>query len=399
MDETRTTNHVPRADDEISLLDLVIVLAKHKKLVLGLPLIAAIVAAIVSLLMTPIYTATTKILPPQQQQSTAAAMLGQLGALAGAAGGTLGIKNPADLYVGMLKSRTVADSLIERFDLAKLYEKKLQSAARKTLEKVTDVKAGKDGLITIDVDDTSPQRAAALANAYIEELTKLTSVLAVTEAAQRRLFFERQLLEAKNNLVKAEISARRALNQGGIAMVDEQGRSMVETTAALRAQIAAKEVQIGSMKAFATDQNPEFVKARQELAALKQQMARIEGAGEAGAASGKASTSEQGLRNLALLRDVKYYEVLFELLAKQYELAKIDEAKEGAVIQIVDKAVVPDRRSSPKRSLIVMLATLVAGVIAVLLVFIKEFVEKARRNRETSERLELLRHYLGFRGK
>lgn len=388
------TNNEPQSEDEISLLDLLIVLAKHKKLILGLPLAVAIVAVIYSLLLPPIYTATTKILPPQQSQSSAAAMLSQLGgAMGGLAGGISGIKNPNDLYVAMLKSRTLADNMIQRFDLKGVYQAQQISGVRAALEGASKVTSGKDGIITIEVDDKDPKRAAALANGYVEELTKLNNTLAVTEAGQRRLFFEQQLRLAKDNLARAETAAKSALDNGGISMVEEQGKSMVGTTAQLRAQIAVKEVQIGAMKSFAAERNPDLLKAQQELAVMRQQLAKMEGGEESLGNPGKGANG-QGLTNLALLRDVKYHEVVFELLAKQYEMAKLDEAKDSALIQVLDKAIEPDRKSKPKRAQIVILATLAAGFIAILWAFMKEAGEKARQNPEQVERLNLLRRYL-----
>ena len=175
-------------EESIGLIDLAIVLARHKKLVIGLPIFAAVFAAVVSFLLPNIYTATTKVLPPQSGQSSSAALLAQLGGVAGGiAGGITGLKNPADLYVGMLKSRTVADALIKRFDLSKVYDQTLQSRAREQLASNTAIAAGKDSIITIDVDDMGPQRAADIANGYVEELFKLTTVMAVTEASQRGL--------------------------------------------------------------------------------------------------------------------------------------------------------------------------------------------------------------------
>lgn len=398
-DEPRLTNHELREEDEISLLDLAIVIAKHKLLVVGLPFVVAIGAAIISLLLPEKYTATTRILPPQQSQSSATAMIGQLGALAGGAAGALGIKNPVDLYVGMLKSRTIADRLIERFKLQQVYELKRLSDVREKLQNVSKIAAGKEGLITIDVEDHDPVRAAAVANAYVDELLKLTSTLAVTEAGQRRVFFERQLDQAKNNLLQAELAARGALEHGGIAMVDAQGKSMVETSALLRAQIAAKEVEINSMQSFAAQGNPALSKARQELAALRQQIMKIETGDNVSSSGMRSGTKEQGVKNLTLLRDVKYNEFLFELLGKQYELARIDEAKEGAVIQVVDKAIQPDRRSSPKRMLIVLLSALAAGMVALLLAFMREALHNARRNPETSQRFATLHQYLAWRRK
>ena len=397
--EPRDPSHDPRTtdhEDEISLLDLLIVLAKHKKLILGLSFVVAVLAAGISLLLPNIYTGTTKIMPPQQNQLAGAAMLAQLGGgLGGLAGGVAGLKNPSDLYVGMLKSRTVADNIIQRFGLTQLYDVDYLSEARKHLEKVSDVTSGKDGIITVEVDDKDPKRAADLANAYADELLKLTQVLAVTEASQRRLFFERQLAQAKDNLTKAEVSARQALQQGGLVKVDDQGRGMVETTARLSAQITVKEVQIGAMRTFAADRNPDLLLAQQELESMKHELAKIEGAGATKSAT--LGPTGQGIENLRLLREVKYHEVIFELLAQQYGLAKIDEAKDSTVVQVMDKAIEPDRRSKPKRLLIVLLSALVAGFLAALWAFVREAIVKARSDPQQAARLEALNRYRAWR--
>ena len=392
-------------DDEINLFDLLIVLAKHKLMVLGFPLVAGVLAVIVSLLLPNIYTATTKILPPQQGQAGgAAAMLAQLGGLAGAAGGIAGIKNPSDLYIGMMKSRTVADNIIQRFDLLKIPGEtatKLPSGARAELAGVTVIAAGKDGIINIDVDDKDPKRAADLANAYVEELMKLTQVLAVTEASQRRLFFERQLGQAKESLAKAEVAARGAMQSGGLMQVEGQGRTLVETTARLRGQITVKEVQIGAMRSFATDRNPDMRMAQQELDTLKYELARLEGSGSAGqakaAAERQGDKAGSGIDSVRLLRDVKYQETVYELLAKQFELAKIDEAKESTVVQVLDKAIEPDRKSKPKRSIIVLLATLAALFVGVIGAFVREALVKAKADPGQAERLGEFRRAIAWR--
>jgi len=384
------------ADQEVSLLDLLIVLAKHKRLVLGLPAAAAVVSIIVSLMLPNIYTGTTKVLPPQQTQSTSA-VLAQLGSLAGLAGGAIpGLKNPNDLYVGMLKSRTVADNIIRRFDLNQLYDKKYQSETRKRLEKETTIVAGKDGIITVEVDDEDPKRAADLANAYVDELFKLTTVLAVTEASQRRLFFERQLDLARVSLVKAETEARKALEQGGLAAVDSQGRTAVETAARLRAQISVKEVQIGAMRTFASEGNPELKRAQQEIEVMKRELAKSEGATGNKIVETVANRGS-GIDNFGLLRNVKYYETMYGLLAQQYETAKIDEAKDSAIIQVMDKAIEPDRKSKPRRSLIVVLSTLVVGLLSVFWAFAHEALEKTRNDPERAQRLARLKAYLQIR--
>jgi uncharacterized protein involved in exopolysaccharide biosynthesis len=385
-------------EEEVSLLDLLIVVAKHKRTILGATLAAALLSGIVSLLLPKYYTGTTRILPPQQSASAATALLNQLGGafggLASAAGGALGIRNPSELFVGMLKSRTIADNLIARFELGKVYDEDYISETRKRLAKETTISTGRDGIITVEVDDKDPKRAAEMANSYIEELKKLTKTLAVTEASQRRLFFEQQLLQAKDSLTAAEIAARQGLQKGGIAQVDAQGRSMIEVTARLRAQISAKEVQLGAMRTFAAEGNPELQRTQQELEALRRELSRIEGTSASPATSVDASRAS-GLDNLGRLRDVKYYEFLYELLAKQYELAKIDEAKDATIIQVVDTAVEPDRKSRPKRALIVILATFATFIGAVIWVLVREAVAKG--GPEQAARLKALGTYLRWK--
>lgn len=380
-------------DEQFSLLNLLITLAERKKLIIGFPFVVAIVAAVITLLIPNVYTATTRILPPQSQSSATAMLAQQLGGLAGFAGGIAGIKNPNDLYVGMLRSRSVADNLIQRFDLNKLYKQELQSDTRGRLEKNTVIASGKDGIISIQVDDSDPKRAADIANAYADELSKLTKVLAVTEASMRRLFFEKQLADAKQNLIAAEMAARQALESGGIVQVEGQGRALAEMTARLRSQIAVKEVQVGAMRTYAADRNPELRVAVQELELLKRELAKAEGvAGDVH--EGATTRSGNGLKSVGLLRNVKYYETMYELLAKQLELAKIDEAKDYAVVQVMDRAIEPDRKSKPKRAQIVLISALVAGVIAVLLALADSAIGNLLKNPAWAGRFSRLKFRL-----
>lgn len=372
---------------ELSLLDLALVLARHKDLVFKLTAAAAIVAAAVSFALPNIYTGTTKVLPPQQSSSAAAAMLSQLGGL----GGIGGIKNPADTYIGMLKSRTVADKLIQRFDLMTVYDQKYPSTTRKELASLTSITSGKDGILTIEVDDEDPQRAADLANAYVDELLKLTTVLAVTDAAQRRLFFERQLSQAKEKLTLAEAAAKQAIDRGGLSNVEAQGRAALELTARLRAQVAVKEVQISAMRGFAAAQNPNLRMAEQELAGLKAELAKIDGTQTSGETS---SGNNEGFASLRLVRDVKYHEVVFELLAKQFELAKLEEAKDSSVVQVMDVAVAPDRKSKPKRAIIILLATIAGFLLSLIVVFVKEAWANGQRDPAQAERYAKLREQI-----
>jgi uncharacterized protein involved in exopolysaccharide biosynthesis len=236
------------------------------------------------------------------------------------------------------------------------------------------ISAGKDGLINIEVEDRDQKLVAKLANSYVAELLQLTRVLAVTEASQRRVFYERQLEGAKDNLVKAEMSLKGALDAHGVISVDSEGRAMVETVARLRAQVSAKEIQLGSLRAFLTPSNPQYMRAEEELASLRSELSRLEN-GRAGVQALPANgegTKVGGFENIKLLRDVKYYQMLYELLAKQYEAARLDEAKDPSIIQVLDPAVEPERKSKPHRALIAVLSAFAAFFVAVVTAFVKE---------------------------
>jgi tyrosine-protein kinase Etk/Wzc len=375
------------AVSRIHLLDIATVLAKHKLLVLGVPLLVGILAVIYAWLLPNIYTATTRLLPPQQNQSSASAVLSQLGNLGLSA--PTG-KNTSEIYIAILRSRTLADSLIDRLDLNSIFKQKLRSGAREALRGMTTITATKDGLISIDVDDQVPKRAAQIANAYVEELYKINSVLALTEASQRRLFFERQFAQARDNLVKAEYAAKTALEKGGLAQVEGQARSMLEMSARLRGQITVKEVQIAAQRSFATENNPEIILAQKEIEAMRRELARIEGAAAPGG-EGVEPRRGRGMDNFGLMRNLKYYETLYEMLSRQYEVAKLDEAKDASLIQVLDSAVEPDTRSRPQRRRIVTWAVAVAAMLAIALAFMLEAIRRDSADPEQRRRLERLR--------
>ena len=386
---------VAHADDEIHVLDMLIVLARHKKIVIGTPIVIGALAIALSLMMTPIFTSTAKIMPPQQQQSSGvAAMLGQLGSLGNAASGIAGLKNPNDLYVGLLESRTVSDNLIAKFKLMDRYKKKTMDDTRAALKNVTDVDNGKkDGLISIKVNDVSPQFAADLANGYVEELVKLTQTTALTESSQRRLFFEKQLNEVKNQLASAEIAMRETQEKTGMILPDGQVQAIIASVAQLKGLITAKEVQLNAMRIFATGKNPDFLRGQEELRGLQAQLAKLGGQQQGKATDFMVATEKLpavGVEYARSLRDVKYYEAIFELLAKQFELAKIDEAKESSLIQTLDTAVPADRKTAPKRAIIVLASVFGGVMLGILLAFIREAYERSRQNTESNNRWKQL---------
>jgi uncharacterized protein involved in exopolysaccharide biosynthesis len=395
-EETAGHNSIKPDDDanEVSFLDMLIALAKHKKLLLGLPLLGALAAGGASLAMPDIYRASTVLLPPQQQQSGASALLSQLGGVAGVAAGMAGLKNPNDLYVGMLKSRTVADQLIGQFDLARVYGIKSKDELRRLLAENTAISPGKDGLITIQVEDWDKKRVTQLANGYVDQLLRLTRVLAVTEASQRRVFFERQLELAKNNLAKVEMSLKDTLDTHGVISVDGESRAVVETIARLRAQVSAKEIELNSMRAFVTTSHPGFRRLEEELTSLRSELAKLENGRGPVAVGDQQQTKQTGLDSIQRLRDLKYHQMLYELLAKQYEAARIDEAKDPSVIQVLDPAVEPERHVRPKRALMVLLGVVGGFFVGVLGAFFIEMKKKALGEPAVNARWTELRAHL-----
>jgi uncharacterized protein involved in exopolysaccharide biosynthesis len=378
----------------MSMVELLIVLAKHKRTIFGMTFGAALVSVAVSLVLPNTFQASTKLLPPQQTQSSAAALLSQLGGIAGAAASSaVGLKNPNDLYVGMLKSRTIADRLVVQFDLKKVYGVGSQEKARKRLEANTVITSGKDGLISIEVEDTDKKLVAPIANAYVTELFRLMKTLAVTDASQRRLFYERQLESTRDNLSKAEIALKTTMDTRGVISVDSESRSILETVARLRAQVSAKEIQLSSMRAFVTATNPEYRRAEEELNGIRGELTRLENGRGNEAASGEKKT---GLENIKLLRDLKYQQMLYEVLAKQYEVARIDEAKDPSVIQVLDPAIEPERKSKPRLALILIGFTSVAFFGAVSLAFFLEARRKALLSPVGAAQWAELKSYLKF---
>jgi len=393
--------YVAPGEEEISVLELLLVVVRRRRLIVRLTVGLTLIAVAVSFLLPNKYTATTAILPPQQGGSTGATLMAQLsglGSVASLAGGALGLKNPNDLQVALLKSQTVEDAMIDRFHLMDLYRAKRRSDARLKLEKRVEIENGaKDGLIRISVTDRDPRRAADLANGYVEEFKKFSSTLAVTEASQRRLFFEQQLSQAKDNLASAEEDLKRTEQKTGVLQLDSQDRALIESVAQLRAQIAAKEVQIRAMQSFAAGENPDLAMAEQELQGLKAEEAKM-GATPSGASDAplipKGVMQQSGLEYVRKLRDVKYFETIFDLLARQYEAAKVDEARQGAVVQVVDPALVPDHHSSPKRTLIVLGAVVLGILLGVVWAFVAEGLARIASNPEEGPRLLALRQSL-----
>ena len=382
-DTTQAAFSPATGNDDVDLLDLLQVVAENLRLLIIGPLLAGLVALGVTFVIAPTYTATTRFMPPLQQQSSAAMMLQSLGALGGLAGAATGLKNPNDQFIGLVGSESVANALVDQFKLVSRYEVDFKVDARLQLSKLTRVTAGKDNLITIEVDDKDPAFAAQIANANVDELAKLLSRLAITEAQQRRAFFEKQLVQTRQNLAVAESALRTSgVNSSAAKSSPEVA---IKALAETQARIAAQEVKISTMRGYLTESSPDFKLALTELHALRAQLGKVESS-----AAGSTPANGADSNYIARLRDVKYNETLNELFSRQFELAKADEAREGPVIQIVDVAVAPERRSKPKRALTAILVSLVSGMLLLLFVYIRQGFRGAAKAPESAAKINTL---------
>lgn len=357
----------------IDLPELVSTLAHRWRFLLAITIGGGVAAALVAISLPNMYTAAALILPPVKPQSLSSVLMGQFGGMAGALAPSLGLKDPNELYIGILRSRTTNDAMVSQFGLQQVYSSKTKEDARLVLLDRASFTSGKDSMLKLSVEDHSPQRAAVLANAFIAELTRQNNRLAITESSQRRLFFEHEVEAEKNALAAAERALQETERRTGVVEVSNQAQVVIASIARLRAEIVVQEVSLGRLQMGGTADNPEVAKQQMALSALRSQLAKLE-RGNSRLESGDplipvANVPEAGLEYLRALREVKYHDSLLEVLAKQYEAARIDEAKEAPVIQVVDTAVPPERKSGPHRALLSLVGAMVSGFAAIVFVY------------------------------
>jgi uncharacterized protein involved in exopolysaccharide biosynthesis len=394
------------SEGEMNLLDVLVQLAIRKGLIAKVAGAALLVGVLLCIFLPVKYTAQTDLMPPQQSPSAASLMIGQLSAvggmssLASLAGGGLGLKSPNDIYIGLLQSRPVADAIIKEFDLTKVYGSKDMTAARKKLDEYTDIKSDKSSLLSITVTDRDKNRAAAMANAYTDELRLLTKDIATTEASRRVMFYESQLNDAKDALSNAENNLQNIEQKKGVIQPEAQVRAMIESLTLLRAEVASKQVEVDSLRLSSTENNPQLLLAEQELAALQAQVSRMEQKSQATTGLSSLDLSSlpgAGLDYLRAAREVQYQQALYGLLLKQLDAAKLDEAKDATIIQVVTPAIAPDRKSSPKR-LVIMLVSLFLGLfIGCAMALVSWWISMMQSNPQSAQQWEILKRSLSLR--
>lgn len=382
--------------DEINLFELWQVLVKRKRLIGFIVGSAAMVSLIISLLLPKIYAATTSVLPPQQDTMGMSMGLQQAAGggagLGGLAGGLLGMKTPMDLWVGILKSNAIRDAIINRFDLKKLFDVETIEDARLRLNGVVKVVKAKEDILSITVEDESPERAAQIANAFVEELDKVNQGNVMTSGKRTRLFLEKRLREAKEEVIKTEVAMKVFQEDSKAVKLDEQSKAIIGAIGRVRGELMAKEVELQTMLSFATPTHPQVQLLQSEVTGLRGQMREM-AEGKKGRKNDPFPPEQKdifiptekipdlGLQYARLFRDAKVQETLYGLLTQQYELARIQEAKDSPTVQVLDVAKAPEKKTRPKKALIILLSTTTAAFLSVFLAFFLEFLDKGRNRR------------------
>jgi tyrosine-protein kinase Etk/Wzc len=376
--------NAPLMEDEESSIDvmgLFRTLLRGKRTIAGIALCFFAVFTVVAFRLTPLFTSTASFIPPNLNSgsSMSAALAGQLSALG--AGDLLGSgKSSGELYSGILRSRSIASELIKQFDLMHVFGVKKESLAEKILGAGTDIVADpKSSIVTVSVTNKDPALAHDLANAYMDALRETDGRLALGQSSQRRLFFGQQLAKEKDDLEDAEVELKKTEEQSGLIAPAGQTESEIKTIAETQAQLAVRQVQLAALRDSATEQNPEVVRLRSEIEDLQGQLQRLQNGNGKGTASIPTSkVPEVQLDYVRKEREVKYHESLFELLSKQYEAARLDEAHDAPVLQVLDSASYPDSKSSPKRMYIMLVGLLVGLFAGCAWVLVRDRIQSLR---------------------
>jgi len=339
----------------INLLVIFETLKASRKTIAAVALVSLLLSVATALLLPVRYASVASFIPPtSSSNSSAAALAGQLSALGPTS--LLGaVKTSGDLYAGILKSRSIAEKLIEQYQLEKVYGVKRRSDAVKRLATRTDVEIGvKDSIITLTVSDKDPKRAHDLAQAYLDALHDTNGRLALAESSQRRMFYDQQLAKEKDVLEDAEVDLKKSKEQNGLIAPTGQAAVQIETIARTRAQIAARQIELADLRQSSTQQNPMVIRLNSVIADLQSQLAHLENGGSSKDIGNipVSKVPEVQLDYVRREREVKYHEALFEMIAKQDEVARMDEAHDAPLLQVLDFPSYPDMKSWPPRAII-----------------------------------------------
>jgi tyrosine-protein kinase Etk/Wzc len=398
-------------EKELTLFDLVLILAKRKRLVLVTTFLFTFLVLVALIVMAPVYQGTAKILVPQSSSSSSA-ILSQLAGATGASmvSGILGTGTTCDMYMGLLQSRTVYDAVIEKHKLFDLYKNdrilgswrdyNMVSCREKLYDNFKPQIETDANIIDIVVEDSDATRSAEMANTFLDQLVKLSQTLTFTEAGKRRVYYEGQLKKSYEALSQAEEALQQFQESTGAIQIDQQAQAILATIASIQAQISAKEIQLKVMKTYATENNPDLKRATEELSGLRDQLKKLEE--RENAVSSTASNPSiptgamptLGAAYIRKMRDFKYQETLYLMVLKMVEQAKMDEANDSVIVQVVDRAVTPDRKAKPKMGLMLIAGGVVGFILALFLTFAVEHYERTVRAPGNARKAVDLKRYL-----
>ena len=374
--------------DEATLVGSVLVVWRYLWMILSLFAAALLVTAVVSLKLPRVYESTAAVIAPKE--GSGSTLLGGLAAASGVLQQVSGISLPSltpnrDLLVSVLKSRTMAQAVVARFTLRERYRVPYLEDAIARLQADMVVALSKEGVIAITIADTDPKVAADMANFFVEQLDRLVAQYGTGEAGRQRGFMTEQLARSKADLESAEEKLRRFQERNRAIVLQDQTRGAIEAAARLKGEIMAAQVQLEVMRNFATDANPEVVALRRRVEGMNRQLAQMQ-YGEGGvrqAASDRdrrdfnvpfARVPEVGLELARLTRDAKVQETLVTLLAQQVEQARLAEARDMPVVQVLDRAVPAERPARPRLRLNLAIAGVTSLFVGVCLAFLLEHV-------------------------
>jgi uncharacterized protein involved in exopolysaccharide biosynthesis len=395
----------PAQDGAIDVLDILLVVARDRRRIAIVTLVFFLLGVLLAFILRPTFTASATLLPPQHEQSSLSAVLGQvaIGSLTGLGGASGLLKNPADIYVAMIKSRTASDQVIDRFHLKAVYKTKSMVDTYKALNSHVSVDATKDGLIEIKVKDHDPRRASDIANGLVDALYHLTSSLAITEAAQRRRFFHQQMDNENTALAAAEQKLKATQEKTGLIQLSDQAAVIIRSIANLRAEIVNREVELQAARSYATEENPDVIRLQQQIDSLQKQLAAMESNHEQMKPGNIqvpiVQVPQSSMEYANSLRDVTFHTKLLALIAKEYEAARIDEAKSAPLIQVVDHAVPPDKKSGPPRLLIIVGLAFFGFCVGCVWAFLKRSIERIQATPESAAKLHQLRSAIRLRAR
>jgi uncharacterized protein involved in exopolysaccharide biosynthesis len=339
---------------------------------------ALFASALISILIPSRYQSVTRLMPPDSPSGLGmgllSAMTGRTGmeGLGGIASEVLGVKSSGALFVGVIQSQTVQDRLIKDFNLMRVYHDGKIEDARKDLAEHTDVSEDrKSGIISINVTDHDPKRAAAMAQSYVDELDRLVAQVSTSSARRERIFLEERLKAVKADLDSSARNFSEFASKNTAIDIPAQGKAMVEAAARLQGELIAVQSELEGLKQMYTDENVRVRSARARMDELQKKLNEIGGAGTVGAAK-SADSLYPSIRRLPLLgvtyadlfRQTKIEETVYELLTEQYEMAKVEEAKEIPSVKVLDAAIVPTKKSFPPRAVIIALGTFLGLALA-----------------------------------